>query len=49
MNHSETIVLAEQHRNHLLADAAAARSGRRVRGARARAGRRWIARLRDGD
>jgi hypothetical protein len=49
MNHSETIALAEQHRHELLADAAAARSGRRVRGGRARAGRRWIARRRDDD
>ncbi len=48
MNHSETIVLAEQRRQDLLADAAAARSWRRGRGARIRAERRWIGRRRNG-
>jgi hypothetical protein len=48
MNHSETIALAEQRRQDLLADAAAARSSRRVRGGRSRAERRWIGRRRNG-
>jgi hypothetical protein len=48
MNHSESIALAEQRRHDLLADAAAARSGRLVRGARTRAERRWFGRRRSG-
>lgn len=36
MHHDETIILAEQHRSALLADAAATRAGRRQRSVRGR-------------
>jgi hypothetical protein len=45
MNHHETILLAEQHRAELIADAASIRHGR-TRTAAGRPARRWFGRRR---
>jgi len=46
MTYLQTITLAEQHRHDLIADAAAARSARRLRVARRGDAHRWFTRRR---